>query len=86
MPELGLFGWIIVGFLAGAISGALIGGRTARGCLPTIVVGMVGGVVGGWLSREMGFGSVQGLVGALIFATLGSVLIRLVLKALESGR
>jgi uncharacterized membrane protein YeaQ/YmgE (transglycosylase-associated protein family) len=81
-----LLGWIILGLLAGSISGWIVGDRTARGCLPTIVVGMVGGVVGGWLSREMGFGSVQGLIGALIFATVGSILVRLVLKALESSR
>ena len=61
MPELGIFGWIVLGFVAGAISGALIGGRTARGCLPNIVVGIVGGIVGGWMAQQMGFGPTNGL-------------------------
>ena len=81
-----VLGWIIVGFLAGSISGWFVSDRTAKGCLPTIVVGIVGGVIGGWLSREMGMGAVQGFIGALIFATVGSILVRLVLKAIEGGR
>jgi uncharacterized membrane protein YeaQ/YmgE (transglycosylase-associated protein family) len=84
--DLGLIGWLVIGFLAGSISGWFVGDRSAKGCLPTIVVGVVGGVIGGWLSREMGLGRVEGWIGALIFATVGSILVRLVLKTLESGR
>ena len=81
-----LFGWIILGLVAGSVSGWFVGTRSVEGCLPTVVVGIVGGVVGGWLSRELGFGSVEGFVGALIFATLGSILVRIVLRAIEGGR
>jgi uncharacterized membrane protein YeaQ/YmgE (transglycosylase-associated protein family) len=84
MPELGILGWIVVGFLAGAISGALIGGRTARGCLPNIVIGILGGVVGGWLAQQMGFTPVNGLIATIVVAVLGSLVVRLVLRALES--
>ena len=83
MPELGLLEWIIIGFIAGAISGALIGGRTARGCLPNIVVGILGGIVGGWLARQMGFVSVDGLIAIIAVAVLGSLVVRLVLKAIN---
>ena len=69
MPDLGLFGWIVVGLLAGALSGAVVGGRTARGCLPNIVVGIVGGVVGGWLAEQLGFGPTNGLIAAIVVAT-----------------
>lgn len=84
--EMGLVGWIVIGFLAGSISGWFVGGRSASGCLPTILVGVVGGIIGGWLSREMGLGQVEGFVGALVFATLGAALVRLVLRALEGDR
>ena len=40
--EMGIIGWIVVGLIAGAISGALLGGTTARGCLPNVVVGILG--------------------------------------------
>ena len=76
-------GWIVVGFIAGSISGWFVGARSVQGCLPTVLVGIVGGIIGGWLSRELGLGDVQGFIAAVVFATIGAVLIRMVLKALE---
>ena len=78
-----LVGWIVIGFLAGSISGWFVGVRSAQGCLPTVLVGVIGGIVGGWLSNELGFGQVEGFIGALIFATVGAIIVRMVLKALE---
>ena len=82
--DMNVIGWIVIGFLAGSISGWFVGVRSAQGCLPTIVVGIVGAIIGGWLSSQLGFGSVQGFIAALIFATLGAVLVRIVLRAIES--
>ena len=82
--DMNVIGWIVIGFLAGSISGWFVGLRSAQGCLPTILVGIVGAIIGGWLSTELGFGSVQGFIAALIFATLGAVLVRIVLRAIES--
>jgi uncharacterized membrane protein YeaQ/YmgE (transglycosylase-associated protein family) len=76
-------GWIVVGFLGGAISGALIGGKTARGCLPNILVGILGGLLGGWLADQMGFSQVSGFFAAVVVAVLGSLVVRLVLNALD---
>lgn len=84
--SMSVVGWLVIGFLAGSISGWFVGVRSAQGCLPTIVVGIVGGFVGGWVSEQMGFGQVQGFVGALVFATLGGILVRMVLKAMEGSR
>jgi uncharacterized membrane protein YeaQ/YmgE (transglycosylase-associated protein family) len=83
VPDLGLLGWIVVGLIAGALSGAVVGGRTARGCLPNIVIGIGGGVVGGWLAQQLGFGPTNGLIAAIVVATLGSILIRSVIGAVE---
>jgi uncharacterized membrane protein YeaQ/YmgE (transglycosylase-associated protein family) len=82
--DMGPIGWIVIGFIAGSISGWIVGDRSARGCLPKILVGIVGGIIGGWLSRELGFGDVEGFLGAVIFASLGAILVRVVLRALES--
>ena len=82
--DMNIVGWIVIGFLAGSISGWFVGVRSAQGCLPTIVVGIVGAIIGGWLSTQLGFGSVQGFIAALIFATLGAVLVRIVLRAIET--
>jgi uncharacterized membrane protein YeaQ/YmgE (transglycosylase-associated protein family) len=80
--EMNLIGWIVIGFIAGSISGWVVGDRTARGCLPTIVVGIVGGILGGWLAQQMGFAQVEGFIAAVLFASIGAILVRLVLRAL----
>ena len=83
MPGFDVIGWIVIGLLAGSISGWFVGTRSVQGCLPTIVVGILGGVVGGWLARELNGQPVSGFIGALVFATIGSMVIRFVLRALE---
>jgi uncharacterized membrane protein YeaQ/YmgE (transglycosylase-associated protein family) len=86
MPDMDPIGWIVVGLIAGALSGWAIGDRTARGCLPNVLVGIVGGIVGGWLAEAMGFGQTSGFLGAIVVAFVGAALFRLVLRALEGGR
>ena len=75
--------WIIVGFLAGAISGSLVGGRSARGCLPNIVVGVLGGLLGRWLADQTGVGSVTGFLATLVVAIIGAIIIRFILESLN---
>jgi uncharacterized membrane protein YeaQ/YmgE (transglycosylase-associated protein family) len=86
MPGPDLLAWIVLGFLAGGISGWFVGTRSVQGCLPTIGVGILGGVIGGWLSRELGFGDPGGFFSALLFAVIGSVLVRLILRSIEGSR
>lgn len=81
-----LIGWIVIGLLAGSISGWFVGTKTVQGCLPTMVVGIIGGVVGGWLAREVNGQPASGFLGALAFAVIGSIVVRLVLRALEERR
>lgn len=78
-----VIGWLVLGLLAGGLSGLVVGVRSVQGCLPTIVVGIVGAVVGGWLVEQMGFGQAEGFVGAIVVATLGSIIVRIVLRSLE---
>lgn len=80
--DMNIIGWIVVGFLGGAISGALLGGKTARGCLPNIVVGIAGGLLGGWMAQQMGFTQINGFIAAVVVAVLGSLVVRLLINAL----
>ncbi len=64
MTGFDLLGWIVIGLLAGSISGWFVGTRSVQGCLPTIVVGILGAVVGGWLTRTLGNGPAEGFIGA----------------------
>lgn len=75
--------WIIIGFVAGALSGAVVGGRTARGCLPNVVVGVLGAIVGGWLANELKFDQARGFLAALVVAVVGAIVVRVVLEAVS---
>jgi uncharacterized membrane protein YeaQ/YmgE (transglycosylase-associated protein family) len=83
MLDMGLVGWIVVGFLAGSLSAAVVPNRSARGCLPNILIGVLGGLVGGYLARELRIGDPQGFLGAVVVSFVGAVIVRFVLAAVE---
>ncbi len=86
MPGFDLLGWIVIGLLAGSISGWFVGTRSVQGCLPTMVVGILGAIVGGWLAVQLGYNQLEGFGAALVFSILGSIVVRLILRALEGRR
>jgi uncharacterized membrane protein YeaQ/YmgE (transglycosylase-associated protein family) len=86
MLDMNIIGWIVVGLLAGALSGMVVPGRTARGCLPNIVVGVIGGLLGGWLATQSGFGQIQGFIAAVIVAFIGAVIVRWILETMRGDR
>ena len=51
---MGILGWIVVGFVAGAFARAVTGTRWRTGCLGTIVIGIVGGLLGGMIFNLAG--------------------------------
>jgi uncharacterized membrane protein YeaQ/YmgE (transglycosylase-associated protein family) len=82
MPDLGLFGWIVVGLLAGAMAGFFVPGRERYGCLGTMLIGILGGLLGGWFWTEvLNQPKASGMLGALLIAVLGSAVVLVVLRA-----
>jgi uncharacterized membrane protein YeaQ/YmgE (transglycosylase-associated protein family) len=85
MPELGFFSWIIIGLIAGAIAGIFVPGRERFGCIGTMLIGIVGGLLGGFLwENVLGMGEASGWLGAIVIATLGSILVLIVLRMMSS--
>jgi uncharacterized membrane protein YeaQ/YmgE (transglycosylase-associated protein family) len=86
MPDLGFFGWIIVGLIAGAIAGAFLPTDRRYGCIGTMVVGILGGIVGGWLWTEvLDQSPANGLLGAIVVAVLGSLLVLALIRGVSRG-
>ena len=84
MPDLGIFGWIIVGLLAGAIAGAFVPGDRRQGCLGTLLIGIIGGIVGGWIWTDLLDNEpAGGLLGATVVAVIGSILVLVVMRGLR---
>ena len=80
--DLGIIGWIVIGFLAGALSAMVVGGnRTPRGCLPNILIGVLGGVLGGFLAKQLfGTEAIYGWIASFVVAFIGAVIIRWLLS------
>ena len=80
--DLTFVGWIVVGLIAGLFSGVVVGGRTARGWIPSLVIGVVSAVVVGWLLTSfVGVDSVTSIwLSALLAAGIATIL-RLLLKS-----
>lgn len=86
MPELGILGWIIIGLIAGALAGFFVPGRERMGCIGTMIVGIIGGLLGGFLwVNVLDQQEATGWLGALVLATLGSILVLLVIRSMRRG-
>jgi uncharacterized membrane protein YeaQ/YmgE (transglycosylase-associated protein family) len=83
-----LLGWIVFGLVIGALAKLVMPGRDPGGILVTIVLGIVGALLGGWLGRAIGWygpGESAGFVMALIGALILLGLYRLVVARRASG-
>jgi uncharacterized membrane protein YeaQ/YmgE (transglycosylase-associated protein family) len=87
MNGMGLIAWIVLGGLAGLIAKALLPGRDPKGCIVTVVIGIVGALLGGFLATALGFGGLSGLDWrSLVIAVIGSFVLLAILRMFRGGR
>jgi uncharacterized membrane protein YeaQ/YmgE (transglycosylase-associated protein family) len=77
--------WIIVGLIAGFITGKLMKG-SGFGAIMDIVIGIVGALVGGFIMRALGFAGQGGMIYTIIVAIIGAVILTLLLRLLTGNR
>ncbi len=78
--------WLIVGLVAGALASFVMGG-TGYGILGDIVIGIIGAFIGGWLFSLFGLVAPGGpLVGAIVVAFLGAVVLLFLLRLIRGRR
>lgn len=81
---MGILSWIILGLIAGALAKWLMPGRQGGGWILTMVLGIVGAFVGGWLGTLVGFGSVDGInIGSIVTAVVGALVVLFIHRALQ---
>ena len=84
---MGVLAWIVVGFVAGAFARAITGSGGRLGCLGTIVVGVVGGLLGGIIFNAAGAGGIGRFGFRSIFvAFIGAVVLLVVVGFLTGDR
>jgi len=76
-----IIGWIIFGLIAGLLARFLMPGKDPGGCIVTVILGIVGAVVGGFVARLLGVATTAVALGdrnfmvQLGFAVLGAIII-----------
>ena len=73
---MGIISWIILGLIVGALAKWIMPGQDPGGIIITIVIGIVGALIGGFLSSLVGLGTVTGLnLGSIIIALVGALIL-----------
>ncbi|MFJ3966546.1 GlsB/YeaQ/YmgE family stress response membrane protein [Streptomyces parvus] len=86
---MGIIAWILIGLLAGAIAKALMPGKDPGGCLITMLLGIAGGLLGGWLGKVIfGVDSIDGFfsLSTWIAAVIGSVILLALYRLIAGNR
>ena len=70
-----ILAWIILGLVAGAIAKWIHPGPDPSGWIATLIIGVIGAVVGGWVTSLVGLGAATGFnLWSIIVAVLGAVI------------
>jgi len=73
--------WIVLGLIAGIIAKLLMPGRDPGGFIVTCLIGIVGALIGGFISTRLGFGDVTGFnLPSILVAVVGSVILLIVYR------
>jgi uncharacterized membrane protein YeaQ/YmgE (transglycosylase-associated protein family) len=82
---LGVLSWLILGLIVGIIAKMLIPGKDPSGFIMTIILGITGAFIGGFISSNLGLGSVTGFdIRSLGIAVVGSIVLVLIYRRIKS--
>lgn len=82
---MGILSWIIFGLIAGIIAKLIMPGKKNVGIIVTIILGIVGAVVGGYISTFFGFGKVDGFnFGSVVVAVTGAIVVLYIYNKVKS--
>ena len=85
LADHGWLWWIVIGLVAGAIAKAIVPGRDPSGCLITILLGIGGAVLAGFLGQQLGWYR-QGEGAGFIAAIVGAFLLLLIYRVIAGRR
>ena len=83
---MGILSWLIMGLIVGLLARWIAPGtgKAKKGLIVTIVIGIAGAFIGGFIAAQLGIGNITGLnLKSLLIATGGAVLLLWVVKELS---
>ncbi|MFB6325566.1 hypothetical protein HA42_03470 [Pantoea deleyi] len=82
---MGILSWVLFGLLAGVIARCIMPGKENMGIFMTIVLGIIGALIGGAVSTALGFGQVSGFnIFSIAIATVGAIIVLFVIHKIRA--
>jgi uncharacterized membrane protein YeaQ/YmgE (transglycosylase-associated protein family) len=81
----GILAWIVLGLIAGALAKLLMPGKDGGGWIITMILGIAGAFVGGFLGSKLGIGGAADGVNlvSIITATAGAFILLFIYKLVK---
>ena len=86
MQHYGIIAWIVIGGLAGAIAKLLMPGRDPGGCIITVLLGIAGALLAGWVGRAIGWYGPNDQGAGFVAAIVGAFLLLLIYRLIAGRR
>lgn len=81
---MGIISWIVMGLIVGLLAKFIMPGKDPGGIIITALLGIGGGLLGGYLGTALGLGSVKGFdMKSILLATGGAVIILILYRMIR---
>ncbi len=81
---MGILTWIVMGLIVGVVAKLIMPGKDPGGLVITVLLGIGGAFLGGFVGNLVGLGSVSGLnVGSFLLATGGAILLLIIYRMVK---
>jgi uncharacterized membrane protein YeaQ/YmgE (transglycosylase-associated protein family) len=81
---MGILTWIVMGLIVGLLAKFIMPGKDPGGIIITILLGIGGGLLGGYIGTVLGLGTVSGFdLRSILLATGGAIVILLLYRAIR---
>ena len=86
LADYGIIAWIVIGLLAGGIAKLLMPGRDPGGCIVTILLGIAGALLAGFIGRAVGWYGAEDQGAGFLAAIVGAFVILFIYRLVVSRR
>ena len=76
-----ILSWIVFGLIAGIVAKLLMPGKDPGGFIITIILGIAGAVLGGWVARLLGI--TGGWITGFVMAVIGSIILLAIYRLIK---
>lgn len=84
---MGILTWIIFGLLAGIVAKLIMPGKDPGGFIMTIILGIAGALVGGFIGNALGFGGIEGFdFRSFLIAVAGAFLLLFIYRQMRGRK